>query len=72
MKKGIEPVHAIAAKYQIHPVQVSQWKQAATEIGIQCGQVRAAMHASSSLTSGTKTTAQFPRTDAVRSIGGAI
>ncbi len=24
--KGIEPVHAIAAKYQVHPVQVSQWK----------------------------------------------
>ena len=23
--KGIEPVHAIAAKYQVHPVQVSQW-----------------------------------------------
>jgi transposase len=22
--KGIEPVHAIAAKYQVHPVQVSQ------------------------------------------------
>jgi transposase-like protein len=25
--KGIEPVHAIAAKYQVHPVQVSQWKK---------------------------------------------
>lgn len=25
--KGIEPVHAIAAKHEIHPVQVSQWKQ---------------------------------------------
>jgi transposase-like protein len=25
--KGIEPVHAIAAKHQIHPVQVSQWKK---------------------------------------------
>ena len=24
--KGIEPVHSIAAKYQVHPVQVSQWK----------------------------------------------
>ena len=24
--KGIEPVHAIAAKYQVHPVQVTQWK----------------------------------------------
>jgi transposase-like protein len=29
--KGIEPVHAIAAKYQVHPVQVSQWKKEATE-----------------------------------------
>jgi transposase-like protein len=29
--KGIEPVHAIAAKYQIHPVQVSQWKKEVTE-----------------------------------------
>ncbi len=29
--KGIEPVHAIAAKYQIHPVQVSQWKKEITE-----------------------------------------
>jgi transposase-like protein len=27
--KGIEPVHAIAAKYQVHPVQVSQWKKEA-------------------------------------------
>ena len=25
--KGIEPVHAIAAKFQVHPVQVSQWKR---------------------------------------------
>jgi transposase len=25
--KGIEPVHAIAARYQVHPVQVSQWKK---------------------------------------------
>ena len=25
--KGIEPVHKIAAKYQVHPVQVSQWKK---------------------------------------------
>jgi transposase-like protein len=25
--KGIEPVHAIAAKYQVHPVQVTQWKK---------------------------------------------
>lgn len=31
--KGIEPVHAIAAKHAIHPVQVSEWKrrQAALE-----------------------------------------
>jgi transposase len=29
--KGIEPVHAIAAKYQVHPVQVSQWKKEAQE-----------------------------------------
>ena len=29
--KGIEPVHAIAAKHQIHPVQVSQWKKEAAE-----------------------------------------
>ena len=29
--KGIEPVHAIAAKYQVHPVQVSQWKKEVTE-----------------------------------------
>ena len=28
--KGIEPVHAIAAKYQVHPVQVSQWKKEVT------------------------------------------
>ena len=27
--KGIEAVHAIAAKYQVHPVQVSQWKKEA-------------------------------------------
>jgi transposase-like protein len=25
--KGIEPIHAIAARHQIHPVQVSQWKK---------------------------------------------
>ena len=25
--KGIEPIHTIAAKYQVHPVQVSQWKK---------------------------------------------
>ena len=29
--KGIEPVHAIAAKYQVHPVQVSQWKKEVVE-----------------------------------------
>ena len=25
--RGIEPVHAIAARHAIHPVQVSQWKK---------------------------------------------
>lgn len=25
--KGVEPVHAIAAKHGVHPVQVSQWKK---------------------------------------------
>ena len=29
--KGIEPIHAIAAKYAVHPVQVSQWKKEAAE-----------------------------------------
>jgi len=29
--KGITPVHAIAAKFQVHPVQVSQWKKEAAE-----------------------------------------
>jgi transposase len=29
--KGVEPVHAIAARYQVHPVQVSQWKKEAAE-----------------------------------------
>ena len=29
--KGIEAVHAIATKYQVHPVQVSQWKKEAAE-----------------------------------------
>lgn len=24
--KGIEPIQSIAAKYEVHPVQVSQWK----------------------------------------------
>jgi transposase-like protein len=29
--KGVEPVHAIAAKYEVHPVQVSQWKKEVLE-----------------------------------------
>ena len=29
--KGIEPVHAIAARHAIHPVQVSQWKKEVSE-----------------------------------------
>ena len=29
--KGIEPVHAIAAKFQVQPVQVSQWEKEAAE-----------------------------------------
>jgi transposase-like protein len=29
--KGIEPVHAIASRYAMHPVQVSQWKKEAAE-----------------------------------------
>jgi transposase len=29
--KGIEPVHTIAARYQVHPVQVSKWKKEAAE-----------------------------------------
>ena len=29
--KGIEPVHAIAARHQVHPVQVSQWKKEVME-----------------------------------------
>ena len=29
--KNIEPVHAIAAKYKIHPTQVSQWKKELSE-----------------------------------------
>ncbi len=27
--KGIEPIHTIAAMYQVHPVQVSKWKKEA-------------------------------------------
>lgn len=29
--KGIEPIHAIAAKHGVHPVQVSQWKKEVAE-----------------------------------------
>ncbi len=29
--KGIEPVHAIAARHRLHPVQVSQWKKELAE-----------------------------------------
>ena len=29
--KGVEPIHTIAAKYQVHPVQVSQWKKEVAE-----------------------------------------
>jgi len=29
--RGIEPIHTIAAKHQVHPVQVSQWKKEVTE-----------------------------------------
>jgi transposase len=29
--KDIEPVHAIAAKRGVHPMQVSQWKKAVAE-----------------------------------------
>lgn len=25
--KGLAPIHAIAAKFQVHPVQVTQWKK---------------------------------------------
>ncbi len=30
-QKGIEPVHAVSVKFQVHPVQVSQWKKEAVE-----------------------------------------
>ena len=29
--KGVEPVHTIAAKHEVHPVQVSQWKKEVLE-----------------------------------------
>lgn len=29
--RGVEPIHAIAAKHQVHPVQVSQWKKEVAE-----------------------------------------
>lgn len=29
--KGIEPVHVIAQRYEVHPVQVSQWKKEVAE-----------------------------------------
>jgi transposase-like protein len=29
--KGIEPVHTIAARHEVHPVQVSQWKKEVLE-----------------------------------------
>ena len=29
--KGIEAIHAIAAKHEVHPVQVSQWKKEVLE-----------------------------------------
>ncbi len=27
--KGTEPIHTIASRYQVHPVQLSQWKKEA-------------------------------------------
>ena len=29
--KGIKPIHEIAADYEVHPVQVSQWKKTLQE-----------------------------------------
>jgi transposase len=29
--KGIEPIHVIAQRHEVHPVQVSQWKKEVTE-----------------------------------------
>lgn len=29
--KGIEPIHVIAQRHEVHPVQVSQWKKEVSE-----------------------------------------
>jgi transposase-like protein len=29
--KGVEPIHVIAHRHEVHPVQVSQWKMEGTE-----------------------------------------
>ena len=29
--KGLKPIHEIAAEYEVHPVQVSQWKKTLQE-----------------------------------------
>jgi transposase len=29
--RGLEPVHVIAQRHEVHPVQVSQWKKEVTE-----------------------------------------
>ena len=29
--KGIEPIHVIAQRHEVHPVQVSQWKKEVVE-----------------------------------------
>jgi len=29
--KGIKPIHEIASEYEVHPVQVSQWKKTLQE-----------------------------------------
>ena len=34
--KGIKPVHVIAARHKIHPVQVSQWKKEVA-FSLRCG-----------------------------------
>ena len=37
--KGVEPVHVIAARHKVHPVQVSQWKKEVSErLPEVCGQ----------------------------------